>query len=120
MWEVEVTAGFRAWYLALDDPAADAVGVAIDVLSERGPALGRPLVDRIKGSSLHNLKELRVSAGGRRLRVLFLFDPRGTAILLLGGDKTGSWSDWYAAAVPAAEESYEAYLAELRAEGELP
>jgi hypothetical protein len=120
MWDVEVSARFRAWYLALDDDAADAVGVAIDVLAERGPALGRPLIDRIKGSVLHNLKELRVSAGGRRLRVLFLFDPRGTAILLVGGDKTGSWSDWYADAVPEAEALYAGYLDELRAEGELP
>ena len=65
------------------------------------------------------MKELRVSAGGRRLRVLFL-DPRGTAILLLGGDKTGTWSDWYADAVGEADDIYDRYLAELRAEGELP
>lgn len=120
MWDVEVTAEFRAWYLALDDAAADAVGAAIDVLSDRGPTLGRPLVDRITGSASHNMKELRVSVGGRRLRVLFVFDPRGTAILLLGGDKTGSWSAWYAEAIATADESYERYLTELRNEGELP
>ena len=74
----------------------------------------------VKGCAHHNMKELRVSAGGRRLRVLFLFDPRGTAVLLLGGDKTGSWSDWYADAVAQADEIYERYLADLRAEGELP
>jgi hypothetical protein len=120
VWDVEVTGEFREWYGSLDDAAADAVGVAVDVLAETGPTLGRPLVDRIKGSAHHNMKELRVSAGGRRLRVLFAFDPRATAILLLGGDKTGHWAGWYAAAIPAADELYETYLGELRDEGVLP
>jgi hypothetical protein len=120
MWEVEVTAQFVAWYDALDETAADAVGVVIDVLADRGPALGRPLVDRIKGSAFHHMKELRVSTGGRRLRVLFAFDPRGTALLLVGGDKTGSWDDWYAGAVAEADEIYERHLTDLREEGVLP
>lgn len=64
------------------------------------------------------MKELRISSGGRRLRVLFMFDPRGTAILLLGGDKTGSWSSWYTDAVEMADELYDIYR-ELREEGEL-
>ncbi len=120
MWDVEVTDEFRDWYRDLDDMAADAVGVAIDVLAETGPTLGRPLVDRVHGAAHHHLKELRVSAGGRRLRVLFAFDPRGTAILLLGGDKTGAWSGWYAVAVPEADALYDTHLAELRDEGLLP
>ena len=66
------------------------------------------------------MKELRISAGGRRLRVLFAFDPRGTAILLFGGDKTGQWAGWYADAVAMADELYETYLGELRDEGLLP
>ncbi len=32
------------------------VGQAIQALVEEGPALGRPLVDRVKGAELHNLK----------------------------------------------------------------
>jgi hypothetical protein len=120
MWDVEVTGEFGAWYAALDPGAADAVGAAVDVLAEEGPTLGRPLVDRISGSGYHHLKELRVSAGGRRLRVLFAFDPRGTAILLLGGDKTGKWTTWYNDAVPRADALYESYLDELRDEGDLP
>jgi hypothetical protein len=46
-------------------------------------------VDRITGSSAHNLKELRVKSTSRQLRCLFVFDPRRTAIILLAGDKTG-------------------------------
>lgn len=49
--------------------------------------------------------------------MLFAFDPRGQAILLLGGDKSGEWNDWYAWAVPDADDLYDAYLDELREEG---
>jgi hypothetical protein len=40
-----------------------------------------------------NMKELRVSKGGT-IRILFAFDPRRHAILLLGGDKSGQWEAW--------------------------
>ena len=73
-------------------------------------------VDRIKGSNLHNLKELRTSKGGH-LRSLFIFDPRSTAIVLVGGDKSGRWDEWYAEAIPAAEALYDEYLDELRNDG---
>jgi hypothetical protein len=68
------------------------------------------------------MKELLVPAGAMELRVLFCFDPRRTAILLLGGDKSeGSvWNAWYGTAVPEADRLYDIYLAELREEGLLP
>jgi len=46
-----------------------------------------------------------------------MFDPRRQVILLLGGDKSGRWNDWYTWAVPAAEHLYDVYLDELRREG---
>jgi hypothetical protein len=49
--------------------------------------------------------------------VLFAFDPRRHAILLLGGDKSGKWEEWYETAVPAADALYDTHLAELREEG---
>jgi len=61
------------------------------------------------------MKELICEEGGS-LRVLFIFDPRRTAILLLGGDKTGHWDQWYETAIPAADQLYEVYLAELQSE----
>ncbi len=79
--------------------------------------LGRPLVDRVKGSAFQSMKELRVGVGSRELRALFMFDPRRTAILLLGGDKTGRWELWYAENVPKADKLYQTYLDELREEG---
>jgi hypothetical protein len=62
------------------------------------------------------MKELRC---GRReaIRVIFAFDPRRTAILLLGGSKAGRWREWYRDAIPQADRLYSTYLAELSREG---
>jgi len=50
-------------------------------------------VDRITGSELHNLKELRPgSAGKTEIRILFIFDPQRQAVLLVAGDKSGNWA----------------------------
>ena len=69
------------------------------------------------GSSRHsNMKELRTSKGGA-LRVLFTFDPRRHAILLLGGNKTGQWDEWYRWAVPQTDDLCDTYLKELSEEG---
>ena len=87
------------------------VAEAIDRLLDEGPVLGRPLVDRIAGSRLHNLKELRPgSSGSSEVRILFVFDPVRNVVLLVGGDKSGRWKEWYAEAIPVAEAAYEAYL----------
>ena len=51
------------------------------------------------------------------MRVLFAFDPRRTAILLLGGDKSRRWSSWYAEAIPAADRLYDEHLQALCNEG---
>ncbi|MHB1498041.1 MAG: type II toxin-antitoxin system RelE/ParE family toxin, partial [Acidimicrobiales bacterium] len=66
------------------------MAAAIDKLEADGPTLGRPLVDVVKGSKLHNLKELRPgSAGAGEVRLLFVFDPTRRAVLLVAGDKAG-------------------------------
>ncbi|HEV8635462.1 MAG TPA: type II toxin-antitoxin system RelE/ParE family toxin [Chloroflexota bacterium] len=116
-WEVEYTDEFAAWWDTLT--AAQQVEQAVVALSLEGPALGRPLVDTIKGSRLPHLKELRVSKGGA-LRVLFVFNPLRTAVLLLGGDKSGRWAEWYQTAIPEAEKLYGVHLDELRKEGLWP
>jgi hypothetical protein len=91
------------------------VAQTIDQLLDEGPQLGRPLVDRITGSRLHNLKELRPGSSGQsEVRILFIFDPVRNAVLLVAGDKSGRWQQWYREAIPAAEAAYEAYLKERR------
>lgn len=115
VWAVEYTDEFDEWFQELDEGAQDAVERAVEVLETDGPALGRPLVDTIKRSRHANMKELRPI--GTNIRVLFAFDPRRTAILLLGGDKTGRWNAWYSAMIPRADELYDDFLRTLREEG---
>lgn len=92
---------------------ASEVSAALDVLACEGPALGRPMVDRVKGSKLHHLKELRPgSAGSSEIRILFVFDPNSDALLLVAGDKAGNWRRWYAKAIPIAEQRYKLWTKE--------
>jgi hypothetical protein len=115
-WSVKVTEEYAPWFTAMikDDLAsATQVAQAVAALREEGPTLGRPLVDRIQGSRIHHLKELRPGSGGRsEIRVLFAFDPARSALLLLGGDKAGNWQRWYRENIPTAEQLYLEYTAE--------
>jgi len=117
MFEVEQTDQFRDWYEDLDEDDQEAVAVRVELLARQGPNLKRPVVGEIKASRFApRMKELRCGTAAA-IRVLFAFDPRRTAILLLGGAKAGAWSEWYEQAVPAADRLYEVYLEELRKEG---
>ena len=115
-WEVEYTDEFAAWFDTLTEDQQLAIAARVELLQAEGPNLKRPVVGEIASSRLPNMKELRCREGGD-LRVLFAFDPRWTAILLLGGDKTGQWEEWYATAIPEAERLYKQYLNELAEEG---
>jgi hypothetical protein len=110
-WEVLYTDQFGEWFDGLGEEQQDAVIARVDLLEAHGPALGRPTVDTIAGSRHQNMKELRVSKGGA-IRVLFAFDPKRQAILLIGGDKSGRWREWYEAAIPLADGLYDEYLRE--------
>lgn len=119
-WELFLTDEVNDWLdhlAATDRESYELVVAGIEVLAEVGPNLGRPLVDRIKGSRLHNLKELCPgSSGVSELRVLFTFDPWRSAILLVAGDKAGNWSTWYRQAIPRAEKLYDEYVSARAAE----
>ena len=114
-WTIVLLSEVRAWYDALtesDPDTADSVASAIDLLEERGPQLGRPLVDTLEGTTLPNLKELRPGSTGRsELRILFVFDPERQAVLLTAGNKSGQWKAWYEEHIPLAERRYAAWLA---------
>ena len=111
-----MTSEVAAWLQNLqasDAKTADLVDDAIYALSRSGSALGRPLVDTITGSKIKNLKELRPgSSGTSKIRLLFVFDPWRSAVLLVAGDKSGKWNRWYTEAIPHAEQLYEIYLKE--------
>ena len=119
VWEVSLHQAVEAWYLSICQnnlETAELIEQAVDLLAAEGPSLGRPLVDRIKGSKYHNMKELRpASAGATEVRILFAFDPRREAIFLVAGDKSGNWEGWYREAIPLADERYAEHLEALEA-----
>jgi len=112
-WAIKVTDEYAEWFRRLikeDLGSASQVAQAVAALRDAGPTLGRPLVDRLKGSELHHLKELRPGSGGRsEIRIIFAFDPTRSALLLLGGDKAGNWERWYSGNISLAEQLYRDY-----------
>lgn len=115
-WEVEFTDEFGDWWDELTEDQQDAITARVQLLEEHGPGLGRPLVDTIAGSRHANVKELRASKDGA-LRILFVFDPRRNAVLLVAGDKSGQWKQWYEVNIPVADDLYDEHLRELEKEG---
>jgi hypothetical protein len=61
------------------------------------------------------MREMRTQSGGRPVRTLYAFDPRRSAILLIGGEKTGD-DRWYEKIVPVADRIFERHLDELKKE----
>lgn len=112
VWEVEFTDQFGEWWDTLTVAEQQSIDAAVRVLEQRGPGLGRPLVDTVEGSRHANLKELRAST----TRVLFAFDPGRSAILLIGGDKRDRWQQFYAEMIPLADGLFDEHLAELEKE----
>jgi len=102
--------------MTLTESQQEALDDRVMLLAQHGPALSRPVVGKIAGSRHANMKELRAAKGGS-LRVIFAFDPRRHAILLLGGDKAGRWKQWYDRAIPRADRRYDRHLEELNDEG---
>ena len=105
-WTVVVVLEVAIWIESLDRSTFDRIDDAIEALSEFGPTLGRPLVDRIHGSKFANMKELRTG----NFRILFAFDPARNAVLLLAGDKQGEWNNWYRKAIPIVDQRFEDWL----------
>jgi hypothetical protein len=89
-WTVLFHDAFDAEFEALVEELQDELLAHAKLLATFGPDLGRPTVDTLKGSRHSNMKELRFSWNGQVWRVVFAFDPRRHAILLVGGDKGGA------------------------------
>ncbi len=112
-WTVEVSDEFAAWYRAPTEDEYESVNFSVDLLEELAPALGRPHVDTVRESRHANLKELRIQHRGSPHRILIAFDPRRSAYLILGGDKTGD-EDWYKVNIRKADEIYDKHLREIK------
>lgn len=117
-WEVNLHL-IQPWLDELDGDTAAHVKRTLAVLRQEGPNLGRPLVDSVRGSAFGNMKELRPPSSGRsEIRILFAFDPKRRAVMLLAGDKSSGgtrerWNRWYARAIPRADRLFRQYLKEL-------
>jgi len=111
-YEVEFTDGFELWWNTLTPDEQDSVDFSVHLLEEHGVYLKRPHADTIHGSRFANMRELRCQHQGRPYRILYAFDPRRTAMLLIGGDKTGN-PNWYKEFVPRADTIYAQHLKEV-------
>jgi len=115
-WDVEYTDEFEAWWESLTLGEQTAIEGSVELLMALGPNLGFPDSSGIKGSKHSHMRELRTQFSGRPYRTLYAFDPRRSAILLIGGDKTGD-DRWYKTYVPIADRLYDEHLEQLRKEG---
>ncbi len=106
---------FMVWWDGLTQAEQKSVAKIVGALESRGTQLKKPYSDRIE-TSIYNMRELRVQHKAHDIRVLYVFDPRRSDVLLLGGDKTGDWDAWYDVNVPMADAIYAQYLRELEEE----
>lgn len=114
-WAVEFTDEFAAWWEQLDEDEQDSVDQSVHLLEARGPSLPFPYSSDIRGSKHGNLRELRVQHRGQPYRVFYAFDPRRSAILLIGGNKTGD-DQFYERMVPLADRIFDEHMKELEGE----
>ena len=114
-WWAEYTDEFGVWWDSLTASEQISIDAHVSKLEHRGPHLPFPYSSGISGSRHAHMRELRVQSGGKPLRVFYAFDPRRSAILLIGGDKTGD-KRFYDRMIPVAEDLYDEHLAELKKE----
>ena len=113
VWEVEYTDEFEKWWLSLDEDEQESIKASVGLLEEKGPQLGYPHSSGVQSSKHSRMRELRVQHKGEPYRILYAFDSRRTAILLIGGNKTGN-DDWYDKYVHVADKLYDDHLMEIR------
>ncbi len=110
-WEVEYTDQFGDWWEDLTDGEQDEVLAVVGLLEKLGPQLSFPHTSGINESRHSHMRELRIQYKGDPYRILYAFDPRRTAILLIGGNKAGD-DHWYEKMVPVADDLYDEHLKE--------
>jgi hypothetical protein len=114
-YEVEFTDEFGEWWDDLTTDEQESVRAYVKLLQDYGVALKHPYSSSVETSKHSHMRELRVQHKGRPYRVLYAFDSRRTAILLIGGEKTGN-DRWYDVFVPIADKIYDRHIGELKEE----
>ena len=114
MWDVCQTAVFEKWWAELSEQEQDDVTAIVELLEEMGPELPFPFSSGVEGSRHSHMRELRIQSHGDPLRIFYAFDPTRSAILLIGGNKTGQEKRFYKTMIPKADALYDAYLKSLQ------
>lgn len=116
-WEVIFHDDFIPEYKELPESVQNILIASTKILREKGPLLGRPQVDTLKGSRHANMKELRFDADGGAWRVAFAFDPERKAIILVAGDKGGVVQRrFYRDLIVVADRRFDQHLNALRSQ----
>ena len=114
-WSVDLHAEFVPEFEGLPEAVQDELLAHIAIPETFGPQLGRPRVDTVNGSRHKNMKELRFDADNGVWRFAFGFDPKRTAIVLCGGDKSGgSEQRFYRQLIAKADRRFDAHIAGLK------
>ena len=116
MWQVEFTSEFEEWWDKLDEDEQIDSEASVQLLEQCGANLRHPHSSGINGSRHVHMRELRVQHKGKPYRILYAFDPRRVAILLIGGKKAGD-DRWYKKFIPKADDLYDEHLEALKREG---
>ncbi|MDL5054626.1 type II toxin-antitoxin system RelE/ParE family toxin [Oscillatoria laete-virens NRMC-F 0139] len=119
IWVVEYTDEFEVWWNGLTESEQDDIAATVGLLEEKGPTLPFPYSSGVTGSKHNHMRELRIQHAGRPYRILYAFDPRRSAILLIGGNKTGN-DRWYDRHMPQANKLYDDHIRTLKKEGLIP
>jgi hypothetical protein len=111
-WEVEYVDEFEDWWEILTEAEQEDIASVVGLLEIFGPNLKYPHSSVINSAKFSHMRELRIQHKGRPYRILYAFDPRRIAILLIGGDKTGK-DNWYEKVIPIADKLYQEHLVSL-------
>lgn len=114
-WVVEYVDAFELWWDTLNELEQESIASVVGLLETFGPNLKYPYSAGINMAKFSHMRELRIQHKGKPYRILYAFDPRRVAVLLVGGEKTGK-DDWYDKFIPVAEQLYQAHLITLQEE----
>ncbi|MFO7628615.1 MAG: type II toxin-antitoxin system RelE/ParE family toxin [Prochlorococcaceae cyanobacterium] len=114
MWGVCQTAVFESWWDELSEQEQDDVTAIVELLQEMGPQLPFPYSSGVERSRHSHMRELRIQSHGDPLRVFYAFDPNRSAILLIGGNKTGKDKRFYNTMIPKAAALYDEHIKTLQ------
>lgn len=113
MVKVKYVDEYGDWFLSQPEEVQLKVDAGVRLLEAKGVNLRHPYSSGVSQSKYSAMRELRIQVKGDPYRVLYIFDPERSAVLLLGGNKVGDEKRWYTTNVPLADQRYELYLAEL-------